>query len=113
MLNLYFATGGTEVTLNGDMLRDRREILGKTQQEVAMALRMSTVTVNRAENYGTIHPSTGRRICRFYKLDMEKLIIKRVAKIVASDNAAEKIDRFSAKRAARMNAKTQARRERN
>lgn len=63
--------------LNGTILRNARDRKGLTQAEVAVALEMSIVTVNSAENGKGIHPETGRKLCEFLGIELATTVVPR------------------------------------
>lgn len=64
--------------LNGDMLKDARDRKGMTQAEVASAMGISVPTLVRAEKGEEIWTSTGRELCEFLEIDLEKAVTPRV-----------------------------------
>lgn len=64
--------------LNGNMLKDARDRKGMTQDELAQGVGISVPTVVRAEKGEEIWPTTGRELCQFLGVDLEKAVIPRV-----------------------------------
>ena len=64
--------------LNGNMLKDARDRKGLTQDELAQGVGISVPTVVRAEKGEEIWPTTGRELCQFLGVDLEKAVIPRV-----------------------------------
>lgn len=64
--------------LNGDMLKDARDRKGLTQAELADNLGISIPSIVRAEKGDEIWTSTGREICEFLGIPLEKAVIPRV-----------------------------------
>lgn len=64
--------------LYGDMLKDARDRKGLTQAEVAEQAGISVPAVVRAEKGDDIWTSTGRQLCEFLGVDLEKAVVPRV-----------------------------------
>jgi transcriptional regulator with XRE-family HTH domain len=65
----------------GDILRERREELGLTQEQVAFELHMSTHQYQRFEyghtNFSNCRMRTGLRICAVLELDPYEVVFEK------------------------------------
>ncbi|HEY6364585.1 MAG TPA: helix-turn-helix transcriptional regulator [Candidatus Binatia bacterium] len=63
--------------LNGNLLKTGRDKKGLTQQQLADAVGVSVPTIVNAEQEANIWPSTGRAICDYLGIPLEKAVLPR------------------------------------